>query len=326
MKIGIIGTGVFGASLALALASNQKNEIVMWSENAELVKEYKKTAKIPTLFQDKMFPKSIKITNSYEEALKDAKLVLLVTSVLYLESVCKEISSLLSSDIPVTIGTKGIAEDSHLFVHEIAKKSLKNPISILGGPTFALDVANLEPVGLNVASKNKKCIKATLEAFQGTSVFVEPSHDLVGTALCGCVKNIYAIGSGIVSGLGYKESTHFFYLTAVYKELETILFHFNSTLTTLHSLSGFGDLVLTCSSSKSRNYTFGEMVGRGSNQQNKEKYLKNNTVEGVHTLKALLPILEKKHIKVPILKTISKIVLEQEKPKSLIEVVTKKGN
>lgn len=326
MKIGIIGTGVFSASLALALASNQNNEIVMWSENKKLVEEYKKTAKIPTLFADKMFPKSIKITNSYEEALKEAELVLLVTSVLYLESVCKEISSLLSKDIPIAIGTKGITDTGNLFVHEIVAKHLKNPITILGGPTFAIDVANLEPVGLNVASKSKKSIKIIQKAFQGTSVFLQPSGDMLGTALCGCVKNIYAIGSGIVKGLGYNESIHFFYLTEVYKELEIILFKFNSHLATLHSLAGFGDLVLTCSSSKSRNYAFGEMIGKGASAQNKEKYLKNNTVEGVNTLKALFPIMDKKHIKVPILNTIYRIVLENEHPSSLTKIITKKGN
>ncbi len=326
MKIGIIGTGVFSTSLALALANNKNNQIVMWSENENLVTEYKKTAKIPTLFQDKMFPKSIKITASYEDVLQNANLVLLVTGVTYLDNVCKDIAPLIEKNIPICIGTKGIVEEGNLFVHEVVRKYLKNPIGILGGPTFALDVANLEPVALNIASHNKMCIKVVKEVFFKTNVFLQPISDILGVALCGCVKNIYAIGAGIIAGLGYKESTFTFYLTEVYKELEIILCKFKSSIENLHSLSGFGDLVLTCSSHKSRNYSFGEIIGHYANEETRKKYLKKNTVEGVQTIKALYPILKKKRINLPILNCIYQIVFENLIPESLITTITKKEN
>lgn len=324
MKIGIIGTGVYSTSIALTLASNKDNKIVMWSENKKLVTDYKKSKKLNTIFKDKTIPKNINVTNSYEEAINDAEVVFLMTSVNYLENVCKEVRKIIKPNIPVCIGTKGIASDSKKFVHEIAKKNLKNKISILSGPTFAADVANLEPIGFTLASQNKKASKKIEKALNFEDVCIEKSKDITGIAVCGCVKNIYAIGSGIISGLGYNESTKAVYLTRVYEELGNILYHFKSTLETLNSLAGFGDLILTCNSNKSRNYTYGELIGKKTNKKEIKKYLEETIVEGVNTLEAIYPILKRKHVKCPIIKVIYDILNNEENPQKLIETIIKK--
>lgn len=324
MKIGIIGTGVYSTAIALTLASNKDNKIVMWSENEKLVEDYKKTKKLNTIFKDKSIPKNISITNAYEEAIIDAEVVFLMPCVDYLDDVCKEIRKLIKPEIPVCVGSKGIASDSKKLVCDIAKKYLKNKISVISGPTFAADIANLEPIGFTLASKDKKSREKFKKVFDFDDVRIDLTDDIIGTSVCGCVKNIYAIGSGIINGLEYNESTKALYLTTVFEELGNILYKYNSTLATQNSLAGFGDLVLTCSTDKSRNFTYGKMIGSKAGKKEIKKFLEENTVEGINTLNAIYPILKRKRVKCPIIQAIYNILNNKENPKKLIEIIIKK--
>lgn len=323
MKIGIIGTGVFSASIAYVLAQNTDNRVMMWSENEELVNAYKKSNKLNPIFKDKVFPKNISLTNSYEEVLKEIDLLLFMTSISYLENVCNEIKEKIDKQVPVCIGTKGIAscDGKERFAYEIVKKYLKNPLAVLSGPTYAEDVISLDPIAFLVAKQNKRIKETIKKVFDISHIKIDFSHDFKGVSICGSVKNIYAIGSGIVAGLGYKESTLAFYLTAAFKELETILYMFESSLTTLHSLAGFGDLIATCSSIKSRNYSLGLILGKKRNKKEIDAFLEKNTIEGYASLDSFLKLCTKKHIKTPIITAISKIINAEEKPEYLIEVI-----
>ncbi len=325
MKIGIIGTGVFSTSIALNLANNKENNIIMWSENTTLVEEYKKTKKLIPYFNNKTVPKNITITTEYQEVLENIDILFLVTGVEYIKEVCKNIHRILDSQIPVFIGSKGIGKENKKFVHEIAKKYLKNKISIISGPTFAEDVAKIEPLGFTVASKDKKSQLIINKAFEESPIYFEKSNDLTGVAICGCLKNIYAIGSGILKGLNFNESTRSLYFTEIYKELGNILYKYKSSLETLNSLAGLGDLNLTCNSNQSRNYSYGEIIGKKGNKKEAKKYLEENTVEGVDTLQVLYPILKRKHVKCAIVKTLYNIIYNEEEAKKLIEIITKKA-
>ena len=320
MKIGIIGTGAFSTSIALSLSLKDSNEIVMWSENKKVVADYKKTQKIESLYQDRMFPKSITLTTSYEDTLKDVQVLFLMTGVSYLENVCEAIKDKLDKKVPIVIGTKGIAENSGKFVHEIVKSKLKNPFAILGGPTFSVDVAAFQPIGFQLATKSKKIFMLIQGLFDASNVKMTFTNDFIGLAVCGCVKNVYAIGAGIINGLGYHESTQALYLTAIYKELEEILYKYESTLSTYHGFAGFGDLILTCSSKTSRNYSYGELLGKNDKKALKS-YLKNTTVEGVSTIASLLPLLQKKGIKAPILHLLQEIISGEKDPVSLVDIL-----
>lgn len=323
MKIGIIGTGVFSAAIASVLAQNTNSKIMMWSENKKLVEDYKKTNKLDSIFKDQVFPKNIVLTNSYEEVLKEIDLLFLMTSIPYLESVCKEMKDKIDIKVPICIGTKGIAniEGKDKFAYEIVKQNVKNPLAILGGPTYAEDVLALDPIAFAVACKEKNNKNLIKQAFDVDNVKMVFTRDFKGISVCGCVKNIYAIGSGIIAGLGYKESTLAYYLTSVYKELETILYMYESSLTTLHSLAGFGDLVATCSSIKSRNYSLGLLLGKKRSKKEIDSFIEKNTIEGYASLESIIKICTKKHIKTPIILTVSKIIAAEEKPEYLLEVI-----
>lgn len=323
MKIGIIGTGVFSVAIAHTLSQNTDNFITMWSENKELVEEYKKTNKMESIFKEKVFPNNIKLTDSYEEALKEIDLLFLMTSISYLKDVSKVLIEKVDKSIPICIGTKGIVlyEGKERFAYEIIKQNLKNPLALLSGPTYAEDVVSLDPIAFSIACKNKKTREKLLKAFEVENIKIEFTQDFKGVSTCGSLKNVYAIGSGIIAGLGYKESTLAYYITAVYKELETVLYSLNSSLATLHSLAGFGDLIATCSSIKSRNYSLGLLYGQKKNKKELDSYKENNTIEGFVSIEAFINLFVKKHIKTPIVMAIFKIVNDEEKPEYLLEIL-----
>ncbi len=324
MKIGIIGTGAFSIAIANTLAQNKENQIILWSENENLVLDYQKTNKLEAIFKGKVFPKNIKLTHAYEDIIKDSDLLLFMTSIPYLESVCNDIKETINKKIPICIGTKGIYGEKPMLVHQIVKRILKNPIGVLGGPTFANDVLNLEPIAFNVATKSNIVKKAMDKAFRLENVKVVFTKDLNSVALLSSLKNVYAIGCGILKGLGYKGSTHAYYLTYVYKELENILYQFNvSSNEILNHLAGFGDLVATCYSSESRNHTFGVLIGEKKKDTDIENYKKNNTIEGMVTLEYALKLFKRKHIKAPIFMEIYHIVYEHEDAKALIDRIKK---
>ena len=320
----MIGTGVFSVAIAYNLAQNPENEIILWSENQDLVTNYQKTNQFTTIFKEKVFPKNIKLTTSYEEALKEAKIVFLMTSIPYLETVCKEIKGKLDKKIPICIGTKGIYGAKPKFVHEIASTYLKNPIGLLGGPTFAKDVLTLDPLAFTIATKSKKVKKALQEAFKTSKVKLAFTKELTGEAICSGFKNAYAIGSGILEGLGYKESTLSYYVTLVFNELNSILYDFHlSNPSILYSFAGLGDLLATCTTKESRNYTFGTLLGKKESQENQEHYKKENTIEGLETLENAQKLLTKKKIKAPLFMVLYQIVFEGKNPENLIEEMEK---
>ena len=132
--------------------------------------------------------------------------------------------------------------------------------------------------------------------------------------------------TGILKGLGYNESTRALYLTEIFYELSNILYKFKSNLDTLNGLAGFGDLVLTCSSEKSRNFSYGEMIGKKKSKKDTKKYLEDNTVEGVNTLNSLYPILKRKRVKCPIINVLYDILYNDKNPQELTKIIIKKSN
>lgn len=323
MKIGIIGTGVFSASIANMLAQNTENKIIMWSENKKLVTDYKKTNKLEPIFKDKVFPSNITLTPNYDTVLKDVDVVFIMTSIHFIESVCTAIKEKIDKNVLVCIGTKGVSlvGEKRKFAYQIAKQIIKNPLAVLSGPTFAEDVMALDPIAFSIACRGKKNKTTLLQAFENQNVKIVFTSDYMGVSLAGSLKNIYAIGAGILTGLGYKESTLAYYLTAVYKELETILYMYESSLNTLHSLAGFGDLVATCFASKSRNYHLGVLLGKKKSKKEIDTFKENNTIEGLSSLEHCMVLFNKKHIKTPIMTAISKIMNEEEKPEALLNTM-----
>ncbi len=316
MNITFIGTGVFSTAIAANLAQNKKNKIIMWSENEALVAFFNKDHRLDNIWPKKDFPDNITLTHDYQEALKDAQIVFIIPAIKYLKSVCLDIKNIIKKNVPVIIGTKGI-DESGKFAYEIAQKSLHNPLYLLTGPNLAKDILNGDLIGYNLSSNTKKGLKTIKSTLNEDNIVLEISNDPLGMSICSVLKNIYTIGSGILNGLGNGESTNAFYLTKVYKELEKALMYLKSNYQTLFSLGGFGDLVATCNAKTSRNFTYGNLLGSNAKKKDLDKFIKENTIEGLNSLEAMREYLKKKHLNLPIFETIYGIVCQNKTVKTL---------
>lgn len=323
MKVTVIGTGKYGYALALALAKNG-NDIYMWTENIDIYSEWKKTKNLKSILDIKM-PKNIKVSTEYEEVLKDTKLIILVTASKYVDIVCADMKPYYKRNTPICIATKGIEETTEEFISNIVYQILltKN-IAVISGPTFAIDMANNEPVALALGSKNNKTRNIVMKALAHDRLKLRPTNDLIGIQICGAIKNIIAIAAGILKGLGYSESTQAFLINESMHDIKNIIYYLGGNPNTILSFAGIGDLTLTCTSTKSRNFSFGYVIGHTNDINKINKYLKENTVEGYYTLNTVYKLLKDKDIDIPLITTIYNIVYNEDDPNILANFLIEK--
>ena len=325
MNIAILGTGVYGLSIAIALSQNKNNKITMWTESPDNIPRFKEyQTKGVEAFNGVKVPKSINITDSYETALKDAEMVFIMCAAKYVESVAKDMKPYIKKSMNFVIGSKGIEQGSCRFVHEVFLNEIKTKkLCVISGPSFAVDIAKLEPIGLACAVKSHEVFLNMKNIYKGTNIKLRESRDMVGTELCGSIKNVIAIASGILEGLGYSESTRCFLITESLHDIRSLIVGLGGKKNSILSFAGVGDLTLTATSTKSRNYSFGVLLGQ-NNKKKTEEYLNSTTVEGYYTLKSIYSLIKKKKIKIPVIDLIYKIVMKGEDPNKLEKFLMEK--
>jgi len=302
----IIGSGVYGKAMANVLLSNN-NKVTLWTEKEDL--------------SSILIPSGAVITNSFEQALKNAKLVYILTGSQYVESVLMGMKPYITKDMIIILGSKGILEDGTILTDLFEKNFEDISHAVISGPTFAVDIAALEPIGFTVGTKSYDDYEVIKNAMK--SVYLEYCEDVDAVEMAGSLKNAYAIGSGILNGFNYGPSTRCLYITRVLQEIADIYNAVGLKQSSTSTLAGVGDLVLTCTSLNSRNFTFGSILSLNDNQE-KENYLKTNTVEGYENLKAYKRLFDKKGISAPILKTVSDIVEGKKEAQGIIDIILKK--
>ncbi len=324
MKIAIIGTGVYGLAMARSLSQNKTNDIIMWAENQAVIDEVIKMRKNYPKLNNLDIPETIKFTTDYREALEGRELVFILTAAQYVGNVAEAMRPFIDKKMHFIIGSKGIEQGTCRFVHEVFLNHINTRhIAVISGPSFAIDIANLEPIGLAVGTKNKETLKVLLKAYKGTNIKLRESNDLVGIETCGAIKNVIAVAAGILEGLGYSESTRAFLITESLHDIKELIRGLNGNKLTILSFAGVGDLLLTATSTKSRNYTYGVLLGQRKLEEAK-RYIETTTVEGYYTLKSIYALLRKRQIKMPVIDLIYNIVMKDTDPTKLAEFLMKK--
>ena len=317
MKVTILGTGAYGLALSEILSENN-NEVVMWTKIESEKKELDETKKSSKL-DGFILNNNIKIETNLEEAVKHSKLIIIAIPTAFVTDVCIELKKHIKPEQHICIASKGIEQGTCLFIHDMIKKQIRTKnIGAISGPTFAIDLVNKVPVALSVASKNKKTIEIITKAFVNKHFRLEPTTDIVGIEICGAVKNIIAIASGMIDGLNYPISTQALLITQALYDIKNLIYALGGNKKTILSFAGFGDILLTCTSEKSRNYSFGKLIGSGASKEQIEEYKNKITVEGLYTLKSIHKLIKKKKIKIPMINIIYDIVFNNKSIDDLI--------
>lgn len=321
MKVTILGSGAYGIALGTVL-NNNKNDVTLWTPFEQEAKTLSETNESPVL-KGAHLPEELKYTTNLE-VVKRSDLIIIAVPTAALNSTSKKLKKYYNNE-PICIATKGIEQDSCRFVYDIIKENLKTEkISVLSGPSFAIDIVNGSTVGLALASQDKETIEITTKALSNNHFKLRKTHDIIGVEICGAIKNVIAIASGMISGMKQTESTKAMFLTESLHDIKSLIKGLGSDGDTVLTYAGFGDLLLTATSEKSRNYTLGYMIGSNAPKEEIEKYIKNTTVEGLYTLKSIKELVKDKDVDMPIINLIEEIIYEDKKPKELINFLVKK--
>lgn len=321
MKITILGAGAYATALATVLTEN-KNEVTMWSAFQDEIDYLKKNNESPRL-------KGIKLENiNYEtdlkKSMKNKDLLIIATPTGAVDEVTNKMKQYYTNT-PICAISKGIEQETCLFVCDIIKNNLNaDKMSVMSGPSFAIDVANKVPVGLTLASNCEETSNIIYKAFSNNHFRLEKTNDIIGTEICGAIKNVIAIASGILNGMGYPESTTSMLLAESLNDIKGLIKDLNGNGNTAYTFAGIGDLLLTATSAKSRNFSFGNLIGKGASKEEINDYIKTTTIEGLYTLNSIKQILEDKKIQMPIINIIDDIVYSGKNPQTLIDYMIKR--
>lgn len=323
MNITIIGAGAYGLSLAKRFNDNN-NKVIVYSKVKEEIDELNKTNMNKKALGNYQMPSGILYTKDVKQALNDAIIVVLAVATKYLKSTCEHIKPYIKNS-HILIASKGIDEETNLFASMLVYKVLKTKkIATISGPSFAKDMINDNLIGLSLASTKQQTKQAIIKALENNLLKIRSTNDFIGLELCGTMKNVIAITSGMLEGLHSSESTKAMFLTESLNDIRLLIRKLNGNEKTILSYAGFGDILLTCTSNSSRNYAFGKMIGEKKSKEEKEKYLSENTVEGVYTLKSIYGLIKNKKVDLPIINVVYDIVFGYKEPAYIYEFLRNK--
>lgn len=323
MNITIFGAGAYGLALSSMFLENNCN-IMIWTRLEEEKEILEKDRYNKKVLPDYKISNKIKFTTDIEKAVKQADIIVIAIPVKFVNNIIMEIKKYYKKNQHICIASKGIEQGSCLFVDSIVKNNIKtNKVCVISGGTFAVDMIKKVPLGLSLATKNKSTIKAMKKTLENEYLKLITTNDVFGVEMYGAIKNVIAIASGIIDGMGYPESTKCMFITKALNDIVNLIYDMGGNKKTILTYAGIGDLLLTCNSFKSRNYSFGKMIGEKIDKNIIEEYKKNTTIEGLYTLKSIYDLIHIKNIKMPIIDIIYGIVYNN-KDSRLIEDYLKK--
>ena len=323
MKVGLFGCGAYGIAISSILSDN-KCDITMWTKFEEEKVKLEKTRVNERLMPNYKIPEDVKFTTSVKECIKDKDLLIIAIPAAFVDDLAKAMKPYIK-DNHILIATKGIEQDTGLFINQILEKYLDTTnIAVMSGPSFAVDIITRMPAGLSLASKKIKTRELAKAALQNKNIKLRETRDVIGVEICGSIKNVIALSAGMLDGMKANDSTKAMFLTEAMHDMEEILDSFGAMRRTVTSFSGIGDLFLTCTSTKSRNFSFGKLIGEKRSKEELDEYLKNTTVEGFYTLESIYKLLKNKKVSIPIIDLIYDIAVEGKDPEELLTFLVEK--
>lgn len=317
MKVTILGAGAY--AIALSLMFNENNcDITLWEKFEEQANQLRKDRVNKQTLPGVVIPENIKIESNLKESIKDSELIVIAIPAAFVDKTAKELAKYIKSEQHICIATKGIEQDTCLFIDDVIKKHIKTKnIAVISGPSFAIDIANKAPVGLALATKNKKARDLIHKALENKTLKLRDTNDVIGVEICGSIKNVIAIAAGIINGMGLPESTQATLITESLHDIKELIKALGGDGKTILSFAGFGDLLLTCTSTKSRNFSLGHLIGKKASKEEIEKYINNTTIEGLYTLKSIYKLIKHKKVDIPIINLIHDIVFYGKDPNEI---------
>ena len=334
MKIGVVGTGMFGFALARYLGKKYERdrtvEIMAYDRNKKLIKHLREFRTHLYHFKNKKLPENVELTGSKKELTEDSEIIVMAIPSQAIRETIREMRGHLEDGVIILNTAKaleiGTAKTFSEVISEELGKSLRYTLAKLSGGTFAEDIVNDAPLGADIACPDKGVLKKLQTIFHSKTLRIYPNTDLLGVEYAGAFKNAIAILAGIVNGLKlpYGSETHM--ISRASKEAKEIAVKLGAKPHTfsMESQCWGNDLWMSCTG-KSRNREFGKLIGIGYSPEEALKKMEKDRklVEGYYTVNSIPKLSEETGVKAPILNEIYKIVYEGKHPRKSIEDIMK---
>ena len=318
-KIAIIGAGGWG--LALANVFSIEHDVSVWVYEKDEYECLIKNHESSIFLKDIKLNEKIVFTLDIEEAINGKDIVILATPSFALKNIAETVSKFITNQSSIVIVTKGLDIEKMDTMSAVARKYIKNiPILTLSGPSHAEEVARLVPTAVVIAgkSRDKNIVTQTRDTLMISPYLrIYSSSDQKGVEMAGALKNIYAIASGIIHGLNLGDNTKAALITRSLKEMVRFAKHKQAKESTLYGLSGIGDLIVTCMSPLSRNFSLGTRLAKGEKYDDIKKNMKT-VAEGVYAAEAVYKYSKQYGINMPIAKSVYNIIFNNEDCKEVL--------
>lgn len=311
MKIGCLGTGVWGFCIASLLAS-KGHTVTSWTRELDLADKLNRTREHPFL-PGHPAPVNMSFTTDIQEAMDGIDLLVESVTSAGIRPVFEKIKSHRLPNCPIVLTSKGIEQGSGLILPQVIIEILgpesKKLVACLSGPSFAKEVIQHLPTLVVLAAYDAQLMQYICEVFSTNTFRVYPNSDVDGVSYGGALKNIIAISCGIAEGMGLGLSTRAALMTRGLHEIRKLATAYGCRAETINGLSGLGDLCLTCSSHISRNCHFGYLLAKGLTPQEAQKEI-GMVVEGVYTCVSALQLSRQSHVSMPITEAVYKVIYD----------------
>ena len=308
--------------MAIVLASRFQR-ISLWVYEQDLAERMKASRENDVYLPGFQIPTNIEITSALEASLAGTEMVLSVTPSHLVRTVYTKLASFLKPGACFVSATKGLENDTLLRSSEIIsqvleKQGLDPRVAVISGPTFAREVARFEPTALVVASSDRKLAETVQAAFSSPSFRLYTSDDTIGVEIGGSIKNVVAIGAGVLHGMGLGHNAMAALITRGLAEMTRLAVALGGRPQTLAGLAGLGDLVLTCTGDLSRNRTVGVELAHGRKLDDIVNSMKM-VAEGIKTTHAAVDLARRCSIEMPISEQMFQMLHSGVSPREAIQ-------
>jgi len=317
-KITILGDGAWGTALALILNDNGYN-VTVWSpfpENLTVIKQKRENV---LFLPGVKLPEEIKWTSSCEQAVQNAEIIVIAIPSKYIRSTLAKFHGIVSPSCILVSATKGLDPQTYKRMTEVIGELLNcQAIAAISGPSHAQEVARKIPTAVVVASSDINLAGELQRIFSNSYFRVYSSDDVAGVEFGGAFKNVIAVAVGISDGIGFGHNTSAALITRGLAEITRLGCALGAKPATFAGLSGVGDLIVTCTSGLSRNWTAGKKIGSGVPVRQLMSQTKV-AVEGVWNCKTVLELARKVNVETPITEHVYAVIYEGMEPAKAVK-------
>jgi glycerol-3-phosphate dehydrogenase (NAD(P)+) len=321
LNIGILGAGSWGTALAVVLADNG-HRVKIWSRREEQVREITELHSNQKYLPDSLLPVSIQASNCLDDVVHKQDALLFVVPSHGIREIAKSVKRKLSPGTLIVHAVKGLELDTYKRISQVLREELGEDhykrLVVLSGPSHAEEVVKRSPTTVVVGSDQLSAAQEAQDLFMNNHFRVYTNPDVTGLEIGGSLKNIIALGAGISDGLKFGDNAKAALMTRGLAEISRLGVHLGANPLTFSGLAGVGDLIVTCTSTHSRNWRAGNMLGSGFSL-NRVLEQMGMVVEGVKTTKAAYELASQLGVEMPITRELYKVLFENKSPRQAVE-------